>query len=180
MKKAWLKQYYIIGREWPMEYKKEPELFFMKIYAPNNIIAKSRFWYFLKKTRKVKKSMGELVSFKLIRPIKTSFVRNFGIWIKYDSKNGPINMYKEYRDISTIGAVEQMYLEMAGSYKVKWSSIIVLRTEELNDNECIRSKIKQFHGVKTSFPFFTVNFRNSGEFKGTNFKANRLNNMLGI
>jgi len=40
----------------------------MKIYAPNSIVAKSRFWYFLKKTQKVKKSAGELVSIKKIRP----------------------------------------------------------------------------------------------------------------
>ena len=111
-----------MGREWPTDKNREPDLFFMKIYAPNDIVAKSRFWYFLKKTRKIKKSSGEMVSFKKIRPFKTNFIRNFGVWLKYDSKNGPINMYKEYRDVSVIGAVEQMYLEMAGSYKIRWSS----------------------------------------------------------
>jgi len=177
---VWLNQYYIIGREWPNDHKKEPELFFMKIYAPNNIVAKSRFWYFLKKTRKIKKSMGEVVSFKKIRPLKTNFVRNFGIWIKYESKNGPINMYKEYRDVSGTGAIQQMYLEMAGSYKVKWSSIVVLRTEEINKEDCIRTKIKQFHGSTKNFPLQNSNFRNFGKEKHTNFRAIRLNNRLKI
>ena len=33
----------------------------MRIYAPNTQVAKSRFWYFLKQARKVKKASGEIV-----------------------------------------------------------------------------------------------------------------------
>ena len=152
----------------------------MKIYAPTDTVAKSRFWYFLKKTRKIKKSMGELVSFKKIRPFKTSFIRNFGIWLKYDSKNGSINMYKEYRDVSVVGAIEQMYLEMAGSYKIRWSSIIILRTEELHKNECIKGKIIQFQGLNTNFPVQSMNFRNFGKYKKLDFKISKFKNILKI
>jgi large subunit ribosomal protein L18Ae len=34
----------------------------MRIFAPNDVVAKSRFWYFLAKLRKVKKTAGEIVS----------------------------------------------------------------------------------------------------------------------
>jgi hypothetical protein len=34
----------------------------MRIFAPNDVIAKSRFWYFLAKLRKIKKANGEIVS----------------------------------------------------------------------------------------------------------------------
>lgn len=34
----------------------------MRIFAPNDVIAKSRFWYFLAKLKKVKKANGEIVS----------------------------------------------------------------------------------------------------------------------
>ena len=34
----------------------------MRIFAPNDVVAKSRFWYFLSKLRKVKKTNGEIVS----------------------------------------------------------------------------------------------------------------------
>lgn len=34
----------------------------MRIFAPNTVVAKSRFWYFLAKLRKVKKANGEVVS----------------------------------------------------------------------------------------------------------------------
>lgn len=124
--------------------------------------------------------MGEIVSFKKIKPIKTNFIRNFGIWLKYDSKNGPINIYKEYRDISTTGAIEQMYLEMAGSYKVRWSSIVVLRIEEIHEKECIRAKIKQFHGLEKNFPVQSLNYRGYFKSKKNDFKAGRMKKILMI
>lgn len=34
----------------------------MRIFAPNDVVAKSRFWYFLAKLKKVKKANGEIVS----------------------------------------------------------------------------------------------------------------------
>src|SRR5690348_13577220 len=33
----------------------------MRLFAPNEVIAKSRFWYFMRKLKKVKKVNGEIV-----------------------------------------------------------------------------------------------------------------------
>ena len=38
----------------------------MRIFAPNTVVAKSRFWYFLMKLRKVKKSNGEIITINLV------------------------------------------------------------------------------------------------------------------
>jgi large subunit ribosomal protein L18Ae len=46
----------------PTEATPNPKLYRMRIFAPNNIVAKSRFWYFIAKLRKIKKTNGELVS----------------------------------------------------------------------------------------------------------------------
>lgn len=102
----------------------------MRIFAPNDVVAKSRFWYFLKKLRKVKKAAGEIVSInkvninictrsKHVEQLKTNNtplyqisekrpeqVKNFGVWIRYDSRSGTHNMYKEYREMSRCEAVE--------------------------------------------------------------------------
>ena len=56
----WLKEYCIIGRQTPNEKIPEPELFVMKIFAQNEIRAKSRFWYFIKKTQKTPQRELEL------------------------------------------------------------------------------------------------------------------------
>jgi len=39
----------------------------MRIFAPNPQVAKSRFWYFLKQARKVKKASGEIVAVNEVR-----------------------------------------------------------------------------------------------------------------
>jgi len=39
----------------------------MRIFANNEVVAKSRFWYFLGKLRKIKKANGEIVSVNQVR-----------------------------------------------------------------------------------------------------------------
>jgi ribosomal protein L20A (L18A) len=37
------------------------------------------------------------------------YVQNFGIWLRYDSRSGTHNMYREYRDVTVNGAITQCY-----------------------------------------------------------------------
>lgn len=168
----------MIGRQWPSEKKPEPELFFMKIFSPNQNIAKSRFWYFLKKTQKIKKAKGEIVSVKKISEKINKNVKNYGIWLRYNSKSGIINMYKEFRDIMICGAAEQMYMEMAGRHRARWNSIIILRIEELSPKECIRSDIKQFHKLNIKFPITHFVQKNSWNQNLSLFKANKIQTLI--
>lgn len=62
-----LKEYQVIGRHLPTDANPTPKLYRMRIFAPNNVVAKSRFWYFLMKLRKVKKSNGEIISLNEVR-----------------------------------------------------------------------------------------------------------------
>jgi hypothetical protein len=62
-----LTEYQVIGRHLPSEANPNPKLYRMRIFAPNDVVAKSRFWYFLSKLRKVKKTNGEIVSLNLVR-----------------------------------------------------------------------------------------------------------------
>jgi large subunit ribosomal protein L18Ae len=59
-----LKEYEVIGRKLPTEKEKTTPLYKMRIFAPDRIVAKSRFWYFLRQLKKFKKSTGEIVSLK--------------------------------------------------------------------------------------------------------------------
>jgi len=47
----------------------------MRIFAPNDVIAKSRFWYFLAKLKKVKKANGEIVSLNKVWQYKRRWRR---------------------------------------------------------------------------------------------------------
>ena len=57
-----LHEYQVIGRKLPTDTDKVPKLYRMRIFSPNTQVAKSRFWYFLKQARKVKKASGEIVA----------------------------------------------------------------------------------------------------------------------
>ena len=51
----------MVGRHLPTEKDATPKLFRMRLFAPNEVVAKSRFWYFMRKLKKVKKVNGEIV-----------------------------------------------------------------------------------------------------------------------
>lgn len=61
-----LQEYDVVGRHLPTEANPTPDMYRMTIFAPNETVAKSRFWYFLRGLRKVKKATGEIVSVKTV------------------------------------------------------------------------------------------------------------------
>jgi large subunit ribosomal protein L18Ae len=43
-----LREYQVVGRHLPTELDPTPKIYRMRIFAPNEVVAKSRFWYFLR------------------------------------------------------------------------------------------------------------------------------------
>ncbi|KAG1103689.1 hypothetical protein G6F62_005228 [Rhizopus arrhizus] len=78
-----LKEYQVVGRKLPSETEASPKLYRMRIFAPNDVVAKSRFWYFLKKLRKVKKAAGEIVA---LNQVSFSCFRNAQLTTCTDSR----------------------------------------------------------------------------------------------
>lgn len=60
-------EYQVIGRHLPTEADPTPKLYRMRVFAGNEVIAKSRFWYYLRSLRKIKKANGEIVSVNVVR-----------------------------------------------------------------------------------------------------------------
>ncbi|ANB15620.1 ribosomal 60S subunit protein L20B [Sugiyamaella lignohabitans] len=125
----------------------------MRIFAPNTVVAKSRFWYFLTKLRRIKKANGEIVSVNQIHEKRPTKVKNFGIWIRYDSRSGTHNMYKEYRDLTRADAVDSLYQDMAARHRSRFRSIHILKVVELEKTEDVkRPYIKQILTPGLKFP----------------------------
>merc|ERR1711988_2071988 len=131
-------QYQIVGRAAPT--------------PKNKVLAKSRFWYFMKKLNKAKKSGGELLAVNELFDKGPTKVKNYGIWLRYESRTNTHNMYKEYRDVTINGAVSQMYSEMAGRHRAQPGSIQIIKTAIIKDSECRRNHVLQMHGSKLRFP----------------------------
>ena len=103
-----VKLYQVIGRKAATEVETNPPAFRMKLFANNSEIAKSRFWYFMHQFRKMKRTTGEIIDCNELREKNARVIKNYGIWMRYDSRSGTHNMYREYRDLTLTGAVDQM------------------------------------------------------------------------
>merc|ERR1711920_1213381 len=95
---------------------------------------------------------GQLVACNEITDRSPTTVSNYAIWIRYQSRTGYHNMYKEFRDTTLNGAVEQMYTEMASRHRVRLPCIQIIKTAEVADDMCKRVGTTQFHDEKLSFP----------------------------
>ncbi|XP_002166736.1 large ribosomal subunit protein eL20 isoform X1 [Hydra vulgaris] len=147
-----LKEYRIIGRRIPNAKNPQPPLYRMRIFCSDVVSAKSRYWYFMKKLKKLKKAVGEIVQCSEIFDKSPTTVKNFGIWLRYNSRSGTHNMYREYRDVTTTGAVTQCYQDMAARHRARASSIQILKVETVESKNCKRPHVKQMHNSKMRFP----------------------------
>ncbi|WP_411023048.1 eL20 family ribosomal protein, partial [Salmonella sp. s51228] len=147
-----IREYRVIGSKRPTESEPKPPPFHMEIFAPNEVVAKSRFWYYCTKLKKIKKTQGVILQCVNIAPKKPLTVKNFGIWIRYDSRSGTHNMYREFRDLTRVGAITTCYREMAARHRARPHSIHIRKIEEIKASKCRRPHVKQFHNSKIKFP----------------------------
>ena len=75
--------------------------------------------------KKVKKANGEIVSIEQVKEKRPTAIKNFGIWLRYDSRSGTHNMYREYRDLTVCSAVTQCYRDMGARHRARAHSIQV-------------------------------------------------------
>jgi len=147
-----LKEYEVIGRKLPTKQDPIPRLYKMSIFSNNEVIAKSRFWYFLKQINKVKKASGEIVSVRQLQDKSPGKIKNFGIWVRYDSRSGTHNMYKEFREMTRSAAVDACYKDMAARHRARFRSIHIIKVEEIASKDVKRAYISQILDPKIKFP----------------------------
>merc|ERR1712080_171280 len=86
----------------------------------------------------------EVVAVNVISEKKPLKVKNFGIWLRYDSRSGTHNMYKEYRELSRADAVHACYQDMAARHRARFRSVQILRVAEIEKaSDVRRPNIKQ-------------------------------------
>ncbi|XP_055351044.1 60S ribosomal protein L18a-like [Paramacrobiotus metropolitanus] len=147
-----LKEFKVIGRALPKPDQANPPLYRMRIFAPDKVVAKSRYWYFCRQLKKMKKSTGEIVCCEEVPNKKPTKIRNISIFLRYDSRSGTHNMVREYRDVTVAGAVTQMYRDMGARHRARAHSIQVISVKEVTPSQCRRPATKQFHDSKIRFP----------------------------
>jgi len=167
-------EYQVLGRHLPTETDPDPKIYRMIIFARSQILAKSRFWYFLGQQRKVKRASGEILSVNEIFEHRPSTIKNFGILVRYDSRTGTHNMYKEYRDLTRVGAVTQLYQDLAGRYRARFRNIQIISVDAIKKTADVRRpNVRQFLDAKIKFPLPHRVIRPANRRLRTTFKAHR-------
>lgn len=168
-------EYQVIGRRIPDEKHKTPMIYRMRLFSRSPIEAKSRFWYFVSRQTKVKRTSGEILALNEIFEKNPLRVKNFGIVVRYDSRIGTHNMYKEYRDTTRVGAVQQLYQDLAGRYRARFRNIQIISVDEVKASDVRRANTKQFHNSSIKFPLPHRVLRAPSRRFRTTFKKKRPN-----
>merc|ERR1712159_393647 len=124
-------QFRVLGREIVTKRDPNPLIYRLKVWANDPVRARSKFWYFLHKLCRIKKTKGHIISCRQILDKNSRSVKNFGLWIRFHSRTGDQNAFKEYRDLTISGAIKQLHCEMASHHKVGAACIQIIKTAEL-------------------------------------------------
>jgi len=152
MVRPFLKHYQVVGRETPTEKNANPTVFKYEVFAPNHVVAKSRFWRLMNDKNKVKSTKGDILSCSIVRDKKIA-ARNYSVsLVYYSQKCGYTAMVKEFRDVSKSGAVSQAYNDMAARHRARYAQVEVMGVKSIPNSECRRAWVKQFHSSKVKFP----------------------------
>merc|ERR1712071_208947 len=125
----------------------------------------------LRQLRKFKKATGEIVSIQQVHEKTPLKVKNFGIWLRYDSRSGTHNMYREYRDLTVTQAVTACYRDMGARHRARAHSLQIIKVEPVAASKTRRNIVKQMHDSKISFPLPSRVQKQTGAL----FKAKRPN-----
>lgn len=107
----------------------------------------------MRKLKKVKKTAGQIVQVQEINEKNPNGkVKNYGVWLRYDSRTGTHNMYREYRELSVAAAVTHAYRDMGARHSARASCIQIIRVLPIAASKCRRPHVKQFHDSKIKFP----------------------------
>lgn len=147
----------------------------MKLWALDATRARSKFWYFLSRLRKVKKANGQIIACNEIFEADPTTVKNFGIWIRYQSRTGFHNSYKEYRETTMNSAVDALYEEMASRHRVRSSCLQIIKIAEVEDKDVRRENTRQFTEDGLSFPVVNKVLRHPSKATKTTLKYKRPN-----
>ena len=145
-----LKQYLVIARPLPTEKNPNPPAVRVQVFAQDEIIAKSRFWAVSNRIARLKKAHGEILAVKHVVEPEPARAKTYGIWLTFRSTRAAHNVYKEYRDTTTEGAVAKMYNELSGTHNTKATDISIIKISEVSN--AMHKNVQQFAEDGIKFP----------------------------
>ena len=147
-----LKHYQVVGRATPSVKDATPTVYKFEVFAPNFVVAKSKFWTLMRDKNKVKATKGDILSVKVVKDRKIA-ARNYSVdCVYYSQKCGYTQMTKEFRDVSRSGAVSQAFNDLASKHRARFHCVDILGVKSIPAGECRRYIMAQYNKADLSFP----------------------------
>ena len=135
----------------------DPEIMKMRIFAPNYVVAKSRFFYNMKTMKGIKTTHCEILGCTEIKGTTPGKIKNFEVSLKiYNRRVGFINTRKEYRDVSRAKAVSASYIDVASRNRGKFFDINVIGVKAVGAGAVRNNNMQQFVAEGVKFPLTHV------------------------
>eukprot|EP01063_Lacrimia_lanifica_P030435 TRINITY_DN483_c0_g1_i2.p1 TRINITY_DN483_c0_g1~~TRINITY_DN483_c0_g1_i2.p1 ORF type:complete len:184 (+),score=90.60 TRINITY_DN483_c0_g1_i2:55-606(+) len=149
---AHLRHYEVVGRATPTPANPAPKMFRHHCFAPNHVVAKTKFWKFMREYQRVKRANGEVFGVRELKEKRPGVIKNFAVQLRWYSRTGPVNTSKEIRDTHLARGVSRIFNGLAGQHRASFSNIQVIRTMTKAAKDCTRPYVTQFHDNTIRFP----------------------------
>lgn len=159
-----IKEFRIHGCKKPSENEPKPQVFAANIFAPNSVVAQSKFFKITNKQYKIKSSNGVIIKSEEVEQDNDFVMKSYGINFTYRSRSGLLNGYKEIRHINRTLAVSSLYNEFGSKHKLNNNEIYIIGVKQLADEEVTKSRVLSFVGKDVKFPIFNKESNTDAEF----------------
>lgn len=152
--KCTTKEFNITGCKKPSEQEPHPQLFTANVFAPNSVVAQSKFFRMLTNQYKIKAKNGAIVRVEEVQQDDDFTVKNYGITFTYRTRTGLCNGYKEIRHLNRALAIHDLYMQFGSKHKLKQGDFYIVEIKQLADDEVTKSRILSYVGKDVKFPVF--------------------------
>lgn len=149
-----VKEFRIHGSKLPTEKEPSPQVFVSSVFAPNSVVAESRFFKLLNKQYKIKATKGVVIKIEEVEQDNDYVMKNYGIKFLYRTRTGLLNGYKETRHINRVLAVSSFYNEFGSKHKLNSHEIYIISVDQLADEDVTKTRVLSFVGKDVKFPIF--------------------------
>merc|ERR1711976_720288 len=145
-----------LGRTIPNTQNAKPKIFRAKIYAQNDIVAKSRFFKYMKTNREASHGKKANIQILLVKKKGNEYegrAKTYGFCLNYQSRTHRLGMYKEIRATTETEAINKLIADMTGRHRADSSGIQVISCRIVSKNQTRRLINKQLSQELISFRY---------------------------
>ncbi|EHY66036.1 large subunit ribosomal protein L18Ae [Nematocida ausubeli] len=148
-----MKEYKVLASEKPSAANPVPQIFANNVFAPNEIIARSKTFNLLRKQYKIKLATGVVLKMEEVPQHNDGKVRTFGVRAAYIIKRKTVNVHKEIRALSRAEAVFSLWQDLRSRHSVRPETVGIIEVTEIATKDITSKELLQI-ATNPRYPLF--------------------------